>query len=119
MALSHLTLVGDVQGKVCVLVDDIADTCITLTKAAKVLIENGATKVYALITHGIMSGDAIARLNQSCIDEVIVSNTIPQDEHLARCSKMTVIDVAPIFSEAVRRMHNGESVSFLFDVQAI
>ncbi|KAG0369405.1 ribose-phosphate pyrophosphokinase [Mortierella sp. AD032] len=113
---SDMMLVGDVKDKVCILVDDIADTSFTITKAAKVLQQNGAQKIYAIITHAIMSGDAISRIQNSCIDQVIVSNSIPQEEHLAGCSKMKVFNVAPIFAEAIRRIHNGESVSMLFDV---
>ncbi|KAF9028631.1 ribose-phosphate pyrophosphokinase [Haplosporangium bisporale] len=113
---SDMMLVGDVKGKVCILVDDIADTSFTITKAAKVLQQNGAQKIYAIITHAIMSGDAVARIQSSCIDQVIVSNSIPQEEHLAGCNKMKVFNVAPIFAEAIRRIHNGESVSMLFDV---
>ncbi|KAI8802413.1 phosphoribosyltransferase-like protein [Cladochytrium replicatum] len=116
---TDMMLVGDVRGKVCILIDDIADTSFTITKAAKVLVENGATRVVALITHAIMSGDAIERINNSDIDEVIVSNSIPQDEHLAKCPKMKVYDIAPLFAEAIRRMHNGESVSYLFEVVPI
>ncbi|KAI8849696.1 phosphoribosyltransferase-like protein [Chytridium lagenaria] len=106
---SDMMLVGDVNGKVCILIDDIADTSFTITKAAKVLVEKGAKKIFAVITHAIMSGDAIERIKQSHIDEVIVSNSVPQDDHMARCPKI----------KAIRRIHNGESVSFLFDVQAI
>ncbi|KAI8807367.1 phosphoribosyltransferase-like protein [Cladochytrium replicatum] len=116
---TDMMLVGDVRGKVCILIDDIADTSFTITKAAKLLVENGATRVVALITHAIMSGDAIERINNSDIDEVIVSNSIPQDEHLAKCPKMKVYDIAPLFAEAIRRMHNGESVSYLFEVVPI
>ncbi|KAI9342483.1 phosphoribosyl synthetase-associated domain-containing protein [Zopfochytrium polystomum] len=113
-APSDMMLVGDVAGRVCILVDDIADTSFTITKAARVLKDEGATKIYAIITHGIMSGDAIDRISKSCIDEVIVSNTVPQDEHVAGCSKIKIFDVGGIFAEAIRRIHNGESVSFLF-----
>ncbi|KAJ3212106.1 ribose-phosphate pyrophosphokinase [Dinochytrium kinnereticum] len=116
---SDMMLVGDVTGKVCILVDDIADTSFTITKAAKVLVEKGAVKIFAVITHAIMSGDAIERIKQSHIDEVIVSNSVPQEDHITRCPKIKVFDIAPIFAEAIRRIHNGESVSFLFDVQAI
>ncbi|KAG0238281.1 phosphoribosyltransferase-like protein [Mortierella sp. GBAus27b] len=111
-----MMLVGDVKGKTCILVDDIADTSFTITKAAKVLQQNGAQKIYAIITHAIMSGDAIHRIQTSCIDQVIVSNSIPQEDHLVGCPKMKVFNVAPIFAEAIRRIHNGESVSMLFDV---
>ncbi len=100
---------------VCILIDDIADTSITITRAAQVLRDYGATRIVALITHAIMSGDAIDLINSSKIDEVVVSNTVPQEEHLARCKKMKVIDVSGMLAEAIRRIHNGESVSFLFD----
>ena len=112
---SDMMLVGDVKDKVCILIDDIADTSFTITKAAKLLENHGATKIYALITHAIMSGDAMERIERSHIDEVVVSNSVPQDEHLAACSKIKVFDIAPVFAEAIRRIHNGESVSFLFE----
>jgi ribose-phosphate pyrophosphokinase len=119
LALSEMILVGSVKDRVCILIDDIADTCFTITKAAKLLNRSGATKIYALITHGLLSGDALDRINKSPIDELIVSNTVPQEEHLTNSTKVKVIDVAPIFGEAIRRIHNGESVSFLFDVVAL
>jgi ribose-phosphate pyrophosphokinase len=100
---------------VCILIDDIADTSITITKAAQLLHDQGAKRIVALITHAILSGDSISRINASYIDEVIVSNTVPQEEHRAKCGKIKVMDVAPFFAEAIRRIHNGESVSFLFN----
>ncbi|CAG8466499.1 1011_t:CDS:2 [Ambispora gerdemannii] len=113
---SDMMLVGHVKDKVCILIDDIADTSITITKAARVLVDNGAQKVYAIITHAIMSGDAIKRIQSSVIDQIIVSNSIPQEDHLQQCLKIRVFNIAPIFAEAIRRMHNGESVSALFNV---
>ncbi|KAJ3075365.1 ribose-phosphate pyrophosphokinase [Podochytrium sp. JEL0797] len=86
--VSDMMIVGHVRGRVCILIDDLADTSITITQAAKILQQNGATKIYAIITHAILSGDAIDRINESPIDEVIVSNTIPQDEHMKKCSKI-------------------------------
>ncbi|KAI9339361.1 ribose-phosphate pyrophosphokinase II [Obelidium mucronatum] len=113
--VSDMMIVGHVRNRVCILIDDLADTSITITQAAKILKEHGATKIYAIITHAIMSGDAIDRINDSPIDEVIVSNTIPQDDHIKRCPKIKVFDVAPLLAEAIRRIHNGESISFLFE----
>ncbi|KAI9317268.1 phosphoribosyltransferase-like protein [Dichotomocladium elegans] len=110
-----LMLVGDVRNRVCILIDDITDTGFTITKAAKLLHENGATKIYAIITHAIMSGDALDRIENSYLDKVIVSDSVPQDEHLKKCSKISTFAVAPLFAEAIRRIHNGESVSMLFD----
>ncbi|ORY51396.1 phosphoribosyl pyrophosphokinase [Rhizoclosmatium globosum] len=115
MSTVDMMLVGDVKNRVCILIDDLADTSITITQAARILQQQGATKIYAIITHAIMSGDAIDRINESPIDEVIVSNTVPQDDHLKRCPKMKVFDIAPLLAEAIRRIHNGESISFLFE----
>lgn len=111
-----MILVGDVRDKLCIIIDDIADTCTTLTKAASILVENGATRIVAFITHGIFSGDGLAKIQASAIDEVIVSNSVPQDKHQKQCKKIKVMDITSTFAEAIRRVHNGESVSFLFDV---
>jgi ribose-phosphate pyrophosphokinase len=108
-------LVGNVADKICIIIDDIADTSNTITRAAKLLRENGAIKVYAVVTHGIFSGNALKRINDSPIDEIVVSNSIPQEEHLKACPKMKVFDIEPIISEAIRRVHNGESVSMIFN----
>lgn len=107
-------LVGNVANRVCILVDDLADTANTITRAAKLVRKEGATAVYALLTHGVFSGDAIARINASAIDKAIVTNSVPQDEHKRLCPKLEVLDVAPIFAEAIRRIHHGESISVLF-----
>ncbi|GAV52206.1 hypothetical protein ZYGR_0AG01970 [Zygosaccharomyces rouxii] len=110
-------LVGDVRNKVCIIVDDLVDTSYTITRAAKLLKDQGASKVYALITHGIFSGDALSRIRQSAIDKLIVSNTVPQHETVAYLGKdkVDVMDVSRIFAEAIRRVHNGESISMLFE----
>ncbi|KAI1805345.1 phosphoribosyl pyrophosphokinase [Daldinia bambusicola] len=109
-----MMLVGNVANRVCILVDDLADTANTITRAAKLVRKEGATAVYALITHGVLSGDAIARINASALDKVIVTNSVPQDEHKRLCPKLEVLDVSPIFAEAIRRIHHGESISVLF-----
>lgn len=109
-----MMLVGDVSNKVAILIDDLADTSNTITRAAKLLKKEGATYVYALITHGIFSGDAIARINASALDKVIVTNSVPQDEHRRMCPKLEVLEVGPVFAEAIRRVHHGESISVLF-----
>ncbi|KAI1380287.1 phosphoribosyl pyrophosphokinase [Hypoxylon crocopeplum] len=109
-----MMLVGNVAGRVCILVDDLADTANTITRAAKLVRKEGALAVYALLTHGVLSGDAIARINASALDKVIVTNSVPQDEHKRLCPKLEVLDVAPIFAEAIRRIHHGESISVLF-----
>ena len=101
--------------QVAIVVDDIIDTANTIVTAATILVKNGATKVYAIITHGQLSGNAIELLEASAVDAVIVSNSIPQEENLAKLSKLRTFDIAPTFAEAIRRIHNGESVSFLFE----
>ena len=109
-------LVGDVQDKVCVLIDDLVDTSYTITRAAKLLKDQGAKYVYALVTRGIFSGDAINRIEQSAIDKVVVTNSTPQSDHVEILGdKIEVLDVSRVFAEAIRRINNGESVSMLFD----
>ncbi|KAI1341215.1 phosphoribosyl pyrophosphokinase [Xylariaceae sp. FL0016] len=109
-----MMLVGNVEKRVCILIDDLADTANTITRAAKLLKKQGATAIYALLTHGVFSGDAIQRINQSALDKIIVTNSVPQDHHRKLCPKLEVLDVAPIFAEAIRRIHHGESISVLF-----
>uniref|UniRef100_A0A3B4B7X3 Ribose-phosphate pyrophosphokinase 1 n=1 Tax=Periophthalmus magnuspinnatus TaxID=409849 RepID=A0A3B4B7X3_9GOBI len=112
--VDRMVLVGDVTGRVAILVDDMADTCGTICHAADKLISAGATKVYAILTHGIFSGPAITRINNACFEAVVVTNTIPQEEKMKHCPKIQVIDISMILAEAIRRTHNGESVSYLF-----
>jgi len=113
--VASMVLVGDAKGKVAILIDDMADTCGTIVQAAQKLVEDGATKIYAILTHGIFSGEALARINNSSFEAIVVTNTIPQDKNMLDCSKIQVIDVSMMFAEAVRRTHNGESVSYLFE----
>lgn len=110
-----MMLVGNVRDKVAILIDDLADTSNTITRAAKLLKKEGATYVYALITHGVFSGDAIERINASALDKIIVTNSVPQDEHRRLCPKLEVLEVGPVFAEAIRRVHHGESISVLFN----
>jgi len=109
-----MMLVGDVASRLAILVDDLADTSNTITRAATLLKKEGATKVYALLTHGVLSGDAIERINASALDKVVVTNSVPQEEHQKRCSKLEVLDIGSVFAEAIRRVHYGESISVLF-----
>uniref|UniRef100_A0AC34GXY9 Ribose-phosphate diphosphokinase n=1 Tax=Panagrolaimus sp. ES5 TaxID=591445 RepID=A0AC34GXY9_9BILA len=112
--VEKMTLVGDVTDKVAILVDDLADTCGTICLAADKLVEAGASSVYAFCVHGVFSGPALQRLNNSCFEAVVVTNTIPQEENMKKCSKIHCIDISMILAEAIRRTHNGESVSYLF-----
>ncbi|KAI9293361.1 ribose-phosphate pyrophosphokinase 3 [Neoconidiobolus thromboides FSU 785] len=112
--VSRMVLVGDVKDKIAILVDDMADTCGTLGLAAKTLVENGAKEVYAIVTHGILSGKAIKVINDSMLTKVVVTNTIPHEDKLEICPKLDFIDISATLAEAIRRTHNGESISYLF-----
>lgn len=110
-------LVGDVKGRTCLLFDDIADTCTTITRAAQLLKSTGASKVYCLVTHAIFSGDGLEKVLVSDIDKFITTNSVPQNDSALFLGpdRLEVLDVSRIFAEAIRRIHNGESVSMLFD----
>lgn len=109
-----MLLVGDVKDRVAILIDDLADTCNTITRAAKLLKKEGATKVIALVTHGVLSGDAIERIGASALDKLVVTNTVKQEDHKKTCPKLEVLEVGNVFAEAIRRVHHGESISVLF-----
>jgi len=112
--VSRMILVGHVKGKTAILVDDMADTCGTLCLAAHHLAEAGVDKVYAIVTHGILSGNALTNVTESVLEKLIVTNTLPQRENQAKCSKIEVIDIGAVLGEVIRRSHYGESVSKLF-----
>lgn len=95
-----MTLVGDVAGKVAIIVDDMADTCGTLVKAASVVREHGAVEAIAIVTHGIFSGNAIEALNGSQLRKIVVTNTIPCEDKMARCDRIALIDISPTVSLA-------------------
>lgn len=109
-----MNVIGDIEGKNAILVDDIVDTAGTITKAAAVLKDFGAKKVYACATHAVLSGPAVERIESSVIEKFVVTDTIPLTEE-KKTDKMEVVSVAPIFAEAIRRIHLNESVSILFD----
>jgi hypothetical protein len=94
-----MMLVGDVADRVAILVDDLADTSNTITRAAKLLKKEGANKVIALVTHGVLSGVAIDRINASAIDKVVVTNSVDQEENKKRCQKLEVLEVGNVFAE--------------------
>lgn len=112
--VSRMLLVGDVTGKVCIIVDDMADTCGTLAKAAEILLEHNAKEVIAIVTHGILSGNALKNINNSRLTKVVCTNTVPFEEKKLVCPKLDTIDISGVLAEAIRRLHNGESVSYLF-----
>ena len=107
-------IIGDVDGRTCVLVDDMVDTAGTLCHAAKALKEHGASKVYAYATHPVLSGRAIENLENSVLDALVVTNTIPLSAAAQACSRIRQLDMAPVIAEAVRRISNEESISAMF-----
>jgi ribose-phosphate pyrophosphokinase len=111
--VASMNVVGDVDGQTCIIVDDMVDTGGTLVKAAETLYEKGAKSVIACCVHPVLSGDAKAKLVQSPLEEIIVTDTIPHD-WVANSPKFKVISVASLFAEAMRRIHSDDSVSSLF-----
>ncbi len=109
-----VNLVGDVEGKDAVLLDDMIDTAGTLTQAAEALWEHGASSVLAYAVHGVLSGPAMERLNASRIEEVVVTDTIQVNNKAESCDKLRVLSVAWLLGEAIRRIHNADSLSSLF-----
>ncbi|UOQ91354.1 ribose-phosphate diphosphokinase [Halobacillus shinanisalinarum] len=109
-----MNIVGNIEGKTAIMIDDIIDTAGTITLAANALVENGAKDVYACCTHPVLSGPAIERIDNSNIKELVVTNTIPLGED-KESEKITPLSVAPLISEAIIRVHERQSVSILFD----
>jgi ribose-phosphate pyrophosphokinase len=110
-------VIGDIEGRNCVIMDDMIDTAGTLVKAAEVLKERGAKRVYAYCTHPVFSGSAIERITKSQLDEVVITNTIPLNDSALACKKIRQLSVAFLFAETIRRISDGESVTSLFAEQ--
>jgi len=109
-----MNIVGNIEGKTAILIDDIIDTAGTISLAANALVENGAKEVYACCTHPVLSGPAIDRINESKIKELVITNSIPISEDKL-VEKITPLSVAPLIGEAIIRVHELQSVSILFD----
>ena len=109
-----MNLIGDVRGKTAVLLDDMVDTAGTLTQGAKAIMDNGARRVLAFAVHPVLSGPAIQRLNESVIEELVVTNTVALQPNARACKKITQVSVGRIFGEAIRRIHDSDSLSTLF-----
>ena len=109
-----MNIIGDVRGKTAVIVDDIVDTGGTLTKGAAALVNAKARRVFAAATHPVLSGPAVKRLEESAIEELLVTNSIPLRDESAACAKIKVVSIAPLLSEAIKRIHSETSVSSLF-----
>ncbi len=110
-----MNIIGDVEGRPCILIDDIVDSGGTLANAADALIENGATAVYAYCTHGVLSGHAVERIQNSQLKSMVVTDSIAPTPEMLACPNIRIISIAPLLGEAMRRINNEASVSSLFD----
>jgi ribose-phosphate pyrophosphokinase len=109
-----MTVIGDVAGKIALILDDMVDTAGTLTEAAKALADKGASEVYAYCTHPVLSGPAVARIKDSAIDSLIVTDTIPLHDKASELGKIKVLSISDLLGEAIIRSHRGDSVTSLF-----
>ncbi|NNM80587.1 MAG: ribose-phosphate pyrophosphokinase [Gallionella sp.] len=109
-----MNIIGDVVGRTCIIMDDMVDTANTLCEAANALKERGASRVLAYCTHPVLSGSAIERIDQSALDELVVTDTIPLNEAGRNCKKIRQLSTAELLAETIRRISNEESVSSLF-----
>jgi ribose-phosphate pyrophosphokinase len=109
-----MNIIGDVEGRSCVLIDDLVDTAGTLRQAATALKEHGASRVVAYCTHAVLSGPAVANIENSVLDELVVTNTIPLRPEAQACEKIRQLSIAELLAETMRRISNEESVSSLF-----
>jgi ribose-phosphate pyrophosphokinase len=109
-----MNIIGDVEGRSCVLIDDLVDTAGTLRQAATALKEHGASRVVAYCTHAVLSGPAVANIENSVLDELVVTNTIPLRPEVQACEKIRQLSIAELLAETMRRISNEESVSSLF-----
>ncbi len=109
-----MNIVGDIEGRDCVIVDDMIDTAGTLVNAAQSLKEQGANRVMAVATHPILSGPALERIENSVLEQVVVTDTVPLVAEAQKSNKFVVLSVAPLLGEAIRRIHHSDSVSSLF-----
>jgi len=109
-----MNIIGDVRGRSCVIVDDMADTAGTLCSAAQALKRNGALRVVAYCTHAVLSGRAVTNIEESDLDELVVSNTIPLREEATACTRIRQLSIAELIAESIRRVHEEESIGTLF-----
>ena len=110
-----MNIIGDVSGRHCILIDDIVDSGGTLCNAAQALLDQGASSVVAYITHGVLSGTAVERVNRSALKELVITDSIKPTEETAKSDSIRVLSIAPLLGEAVRRIADESSVSSLFD----
>ena len=109
-----MDVVGDVSGRIAIIVEDMIDDVDAFARAAEILRERGAYKIYVMASHGLLSSDAPRIIDNSFIDEVVVTNTVPHEVQKMQCHKIKTVDISLLLSEAIRRIHNQESMSYLF-----
>ena len=117
--IAEMTVIGSVEGKKCIIVDDICDTAGTLCKAAELLIENGASEVHAYITHGVLSGPAIERVAKSVMKSLVITDSIEHGAKVKGAPNIRVVPTAPMFAQAIMNTWNGTSVSSLFETETL
>ncbi len=117
--VAEMTVIGNVRGKKCIIVDDMCDTAGTLCKAAEVILENGASEVHAYITHGVMSGPAVERVTNSVMKSLVITDTIAPTEAVKSAANIRIVPTAPIFTQAIMNIWNGTSVSSLFETNTL
>ncbi len=117
--IAEMKVIGDVEGKICIIVDDICDTAGTLCKAAEVLIEHGAAEVHSYITHGVLSGPAVERIENSVMKHLVITDSIEATQPVKDARKIRIVPSAPLFSQAILNTWEGTSVSSLFDVNTL
>ena len=110
-----MNIIGDVSGRSCFIVDDIVDSAGTLCNASDALLEQGAIEVYAYVTHGVLSGEAVERVNKSSLTKLVVTDTIEESDLVIKSDKIEVISTSPLLGEAIKRISDEKSVSSLFD----
>jgi ribose-phosphate pyrophosphokinase len=110
-----MTVIGNVKGRKCIIVDDICDTAGTLCKAAETLMDEGATEVHSYITHGVLSGPAIERISNSVMKHLVITDSIEISPEAAACKRIRTVPLAPMLAQATLNIANGTSVSSLFD----
>ena len=117
--VAGMTVIGNVEGKKCIIVDDICDTAGTLCKAAEVLMENGATEVHSYITHGVLSGPAVERVSKSVMKSLVITDSIEPTEAVKNCPNIRIVPTAPMFAQAILNIWHGTSVSSLFETETL
>lgn len=117
--VAEMTVIGSVEGKKCIIVDDICDTAGTLCKAAELLIDNGAAEVHAYITHGVLSGPAIERVAKSVMKSLVITDSIEQGDKVKAAPNIRIVPTAPMFAQAIMNTWNGTSVSSLFETETL